>query len=141
MGLFSDIQDNIQKARAISAADVLVVPAQRIDTLVADPETREPRHRTDYAGTAWYGGRPQFIKGYPLPGPHAAQIEAPFWVPDSNAYAPGASGSAQIFQVSADVRQGGMAGGPRASTTTSSRRARRSPRSRKPTERCASTWP
>lgn len=107
MGLFSDIQNDIQKARSISASDVLVLPSQRIETLVADPETREPRRRTDYAGTTWYGGRPQHTDGVLLPGRHA-NIETPFWVPDSHQYEPGTAGDVQI-QVSAAV-QGGMAG-------------------------------
>lgn len=35
------------------------MPAQRIDTVVADPVTGDQRRRTDYAGTVWYGDRPQ----------------------------------------------------------------------------------
>ena len=101
MGLFSDIK----KAQAISADTVIPTAAPRIDTLVADP-MGEPRHRTDYAGTVWYGGRPEIIGRQPLPGADA-EITAPFWLPDSHAYEPELAETVQI-QASAAV-QGGNA--------------------------------
>jgi hypothetical protein len=101
MGLFSDIQS----AQQISADDVVSVPAQRIDTVVADPVSGAQRRRTDYAGTAWYGGRPQIVSGQALPGRHA-EIGTPFWLPDSHRYRPGVPGDVQI-QASAAV-QGGL---------------------------------
>lgn len=79
------------------------VPAQRIDTLVADPETGEQRRRTDYSGTVWYGGRPQTTGGMVVGGGGLAQITTPFWVPDSHMYEPGAAASVQI-QASAAVQ-------------------------------------
>jgi hypothetical protein len=79
------------------------VPAQRIDTLVADPETGEQRRRTDYSGTVWYGGRPQMTGGMVMGGGGLAQITTPFWVPDSHKYGPGAATTVQI-QASAAVQ-------------------------------------
>ena len=81
MGFLSDIRD----ARPIDAGEVSIVPAQRIDTLVADPASGEPRRRSDYAGTVWYGGRPQLIGDNARSGP-GARVKAPFWLPDSHAY-------------------------------------------------------
>ena len=81
-----------------------VAPAQRIDTLVADPASGEQRRRTDYAGTVWYGGRPQFVGSHPLPGKHA-RISASVWLPDSHTYA---AGAAVQVQATAAV-QAGMA--------------------------------
>ena len=72
------------------------VPAQRIDTRLADSMSGEQRHRTDYAGTVWYGGRPQMTGGMVIGGGGLAQITTPFWLPDSHMYEPGAAGDAQI---------------------------------------------
>ena len=77
--------------------------AQRIDTLVADPVTGEQRHRADYAGTVWYGGRPQMMGRMVMSRGGAAQITTPFWLPDSHAYDAGAAGGAQV-QASAAVQ-------------------------------------
>ena len=79
------------------------VPTQRIDTLVADPETGEQRRRTDYSGTVWYGGRPQITGGMVIGGGRIAQITTPFWLPDSHKYGPGAAAAVQI-QASAAVQ-------------------------------------
>ena len=79
------------------------LPAQRIDTLVADPQTGEQRWRTDYAGTVWYGGRPQMTGGMVMGGGGLAQITTPFWVPDSHKYGSGAATAAQI-QASAAIQ-------------------------------------
>jgi hypothetical protein len=98
MGFFSDSKD----ARPIEAGDVTVVPAQRIDTSVADPASGAQRRRTDYAGTAWYGGRPQLIGENARSGP-GARVDAPFWLPDSHTYE---TGDMQI-QATAAV-QGGL---------------------------------
>ena len=80
MGSFGDAKD----ARPIEASEVTVIPAQRIDTSVADPSGAQ-RRRTDYAGTVWYGGRPQLIGDNARSGP-GARLEAPFWLPDSHTY-------------------------------------------------------
>ena len=103
MGLF----DDINRAREITADQVTVTPAQRVDSLVTDPETGEQRRRTDHAGTVWYGGLPQFVGRHPLPGDTAAQISSSFWLPDSHAYDAAAGESVQI-QATASV-QGGLA--------------------------------
>jgi hypothetical protein len=103
VGLF----DDARRAREITADVTTFAPAQRIDTIVADPESGEQLRRTDYAGTVWYGGPPQMIGRHPLPGDTAAQISAPFWLPDSHEYEPGATGSGQV-QATAAV-QGGLA--------------------------------
>jgi hypothetical protein len=97
--------DDINKAGQISADDVALAPAQRIDTLVADPDSGEQLRRTDYAGTVWYGGRPQFVGRHPLPGADA-QIGASLWLPDSHGYEAGAAGGVQV-QATATV-QGGL---------------------------------
>ena len=102
MGLLNDIS----KATKISADKMTFAPAQRIDTLVTDPDSGEQRRRTDYGGTVWYGGRPQITGGHPLPGGHA-QISAPFWLPDSHVYEAGAARGVQV-QATAAVH-GGLA--------------------------------
>lgn len=81
MGFFSDSTG----ARPIEDSEVTVVPAQRIDTAVADPASGAQRRRTDYAGTVWYGGRPQLIGDNARSG-EGARVEAPFWLPDSHTY-------------------------------------------------------
>ena len=78
-------------------------PVQRIDTLVADPVTGEQRHRTDYAGTVWYGGRPQMTAGMVVSHGGGAQITTPFWLPDSHLYTAEAAGDA-LVQASAAVQ-------------------------------------
>ena len=70
--------------------------AQRLDMVVADPVTGERRRRTDYAGTVWYGGRPQMTGGMVMSRGGAAQITTPFWLPDSHVYEPAAAADAQI---------------------------------------------
>ena len=81
MGLFSDIR----KAQSMSTNDTQILPAQRIETLVADPGTGEQRHRTDYAGTLWFGGLPEIVGDNILPGA-SVHINAPVWLPDSHRY-------------------------------------------------------
>ena len=108
MGFLDDIQQQIHLAR--ESRDLITPePVQRIDTLVADPLSGERRHRTDYAGTVWYGGRPQL--GHPLSG-MGAQLTTPFWLPDSHMYEPTAAATAQV-QATAAIQ------GARASSTGS----------------------
>ena len=102
--MLDDMKDAMNAAAAMSADDVVVLPAQRIDTRVSGLEG-EPLQRTDYAGTAWYGGRPQLSGRHPIPGANAAQIRAPFWLPDSHRYR---SSDEVLIQMTAAV-QGGMA--------------------------------
>ena len=98
MGLFGDMK----KAGEISPDNMVFAPAQRIDTLVADPLSGEQRWRSDHAGTVWYGGRPEIVRGQPLPG-RSAQLTSPFWLPDSHAYEQAAAGDVQM-QASASVQ-------------------------------------
>lgn len=99
MGWLDDMKEEIAEAK--DARDTISpVPAQRIDTVVADPVSGEQRRRTDYAGTIWYGERPQI--GRPLPGA-LTEITTPVWLPDSHMYEPGAAGDAQV-QASAGVQ-------------------------------------
>jgi len=99
MGWLKGMQEEINQAK--SSRDALsVVPAQRIDTVVADAVSGQQRRRTDYAGTVWYGGRPQM--GRPLPAGDA-EIATPFWLPDSHMYEREAVGDAQL-QASAAVQ-------------------------------------
>ncbi len=79
------------------------MPAQRIDTVVADPVTGDQRRRTDYAGTVWYGDRPQITGAMVMSRGATAQITTPFWLLDSHVYEAGATGNAQI-QASAAVQ-------------------------------------
>jgi hypothetical protein len=79
------------------------LPAQRLDTVVTDPVSGAQRRRTDYAGTVWYGGRPQMTAGVVMSQGGAAQITTPFWLPDSHAYEPGAAGDA-LIQASAAIQ-------------------------------------
>ncbi len=102
MGLF----DDMKKAREMSADNPLCEPAPRLDTLVMDAVSGQQRRRTDYAGTIWFGGRPQMVGEHPLPGRNA-QIRTPLWLPDSHRYDAASAGDVEV-QASAAV-QGGMA--------------------------------
>ena len=99
MGWLDDMKQDIAEAQG-ARDKVTPVPAQRIDTVVADPGSGEQRFRTDYAGTIWYGGLPEM--GRPLQGA-LAQITTPVGLPDSHTYGPAAAASAQI-QASAAVQ-------------------------------------
>jgi hypothetical protein len=79
------------------------LPAQRIDTIVADPVSGDQRRRTDYAGTVWYGGRPQMTGGIVMSRGGGAQITTPFWLPDSHMYEPEAASDA-LIQASAAIQ-------------------------------------
>jgi len=107
MGLFDDMKQALHTAAAISADDVVVVPSPRIDTVVTDPGTGEPRHRTDYAGTVWFGGRPQLSGAFVISGAHE-QFTMPFWLPDSLGYEPSA---AALATVQASVALQGLGSG------------------------------
>jgi hypothetical protein len=92
VGLFGDMT----KAAQMAADHPVVVPAERIDVLAADAVSGKPCRRTDYAGTVWYGGPPEVLDGLPIHGGSATQIKAPFWLPDSLAYAAGVDGQVRI---------------------------------------------
>lgn len=63
-----------------------VDPQPRIDVLVEDAATREPRRLTTYSGTAWYGGRLNLTGSVNVY--QQAAIQTPFFVPDSLPYDP-----------------------------------------------------
>jgi hypothetical protein len=86
----------------MGAEEISPLPAQRIDMIVTDPASGEKRRRTDYAGTVWFGGQPEFIGGYPRPGVDT-EIRTAFWLPDSHKYESGAGGDA-LVQASAAVQ-------------------------------------
>jgi len=79
------------------------VAAPRIDTLVEHPLTGLRQRRTDYAGTVWYGGRPQMTGGMVISQGAGAQITTPFWLPDSHAYDAQAAAEA-LIQASAALQ-------------------------------------
>ena len=72
------------------------VPAPRIDSVVEHPLTGQKQRRTDYAGTVWYGGRPQMTPGMVISRGGGGQYTTPFWLPDSHAYDPQAAADTQI---------------------------------------------
>jgi len=86
-------------------------PQPRIDTLVRLPGGGEAR-RTEYAGTAWFDGKP-IIAGLTLRrsanaprGIRSTNFEASFFVPDSLPYQRTALGDATL-SVSVTLRAGG----------------------------------
>ena len=105
MGIFGDIKSSIESAHGLSPADAVFAPARRIETLVTDPTSHEPRRRTDYAGTIWFGGRPQLTAVRSMG--NEAQISTALRLPDSHGYEAQAAEGAQI-QASVGV-QGALA--------------------------------
>jgi hypothetical protein len=99
MGWLDEMKEEIAEAQG-ARDTVSAVPTERIDTIVTDPVSGEQRRRTDYAGTVWYGGRPEI--GRPRQGA-LAEITTPVWLPDSHAYEPEAVADAQV-QASAAVQ-------------------------------------
>lgn len=89
------------------------MPAQRIDTVVADPVTGDQRRRTDYAGAVWYGDRPQITGAMVMSRGATAQITTPFWLLDSHVYEAGATGNAQIHSPTSSKWAPGWARTPR----------------------------
>jgi hypothetical protein len=90
---------------------VEVEPQPRIDTIVRLPDGGEAR-RTEYAGTAWFDGKP-IISGLTLHrSPNAPRgirhtnFEAAFFLPDSLPYQRDALGDAAL-SVSVTLRAGG----------------------------------
>ncbi len=106
MGILDDLKGSIEAAQGIAGNEPVIAPTQRIDALIEDPESEERRRRTDYAGTIWFGGRPQITNGHTLQG-GLVEINDALRLPDSLAYRPAAAGAAQI-QATAAI-QGAMA--------------------------------
>lgn len=71
--------------RAVSAAMIEVVPQPRVDLLVDDASGSRRRH-TEYTGVVWFGGRPQLSALGSLTMTQGAQIQTPFFLPDSLPY-------------------------------------------------------
>ena len=98
MGFLDDIKKAAGDAGA-AGRQIVVEPGQRLDMIVTDADGGAQLRRSDYSGTAWFGGRQQLTDGRPVPGP-SSEINASFWLPDSHAYS--AAGAAQA-QVQASV--------------------------------------
>jgi len=105
MGFFGEIRSSIEAAQSTSADDAIVASARRIDTLVTDPTNHEHRLRTDYAGTIWFGGRPELTAVRSMG--REVEIRRALRLPDSHGYEPSVGENAQI-QASVAV-QGALA--------------------------------
>lgn len=75
-----------------------VVPNARIDTLVVDAASGLQRRRTEYTGTVWFAGRAS-LSGVTIS--RLAQIESPFFLPDSLPYRPDPLNDAQVVATAA----------------------------------------
>ena len=63
-----------------------VGPQPRIDVLVNDAATGAQLRRTTYAGTVWFGGRPQISGSVMITRSQMAILQSPFFLPDSLPY-------------------------------------------------------
>jgi hypothetical protein len=72
----------------MSASLIEVLPQPRIDILVTDAATGVQRRRTEYTGTVWFGGRPQVGSYGTITRTAYADIDTPFFLPDSLPYRP-----------------------------------------------------
>jgi hypothetical protein len=77
----------------MSRNPIEVVPNPRIDTLVVDAASGLQRRRTEYTGTVWFAGRPS-LSGMTVS--RLAQIESPFFLPDSLPYRTDLVGTALV---------------------------------------------
>jgi hypothetical protein len=68
----------------------------RIDTLAVDAVSGATRRRTEYAGTAWFGARPQLTGFGAVTRSQAVQIQSPFFLPDSLPYRSELAGTALV---------------------------------------------
>lgn len=75
---------------------IVIEPQPRIDTLVTDAPTGLTVRRTEYSGTAWFGGRPQFTSFGMVTRSQAARVESPFYLPDSLPYRADAAATAVV---------------------------------------------
>src|SRR5262245_27439841 len=78
------------------SAMIEVEPQPRIDVLVVDAATGERRRRTTYAGTVWFGGRPQISGGMVITRSQMAIVQSPFYLPDSLSYRADQAASALV---------------------------------------------
>ncbi len=69
---------------------IAVEPQPRIDTLTTDAASGTQLRRTEYTGTVWFGGKPQFTGYGTVTMSQAARVESPFFLPDSLPYRAGA---------------------------------------------------
>jgi hypothetical protein len=72
----------------MSETEIEVLPQPRMDHLVTDVATGQPRRRTEYTGTVWFGGRPQVAGPAVVTRGMGASIATPFFLPDSLPYRP-----------------------------------------------------
>ena len=121
MGLFGDkLRDAVESAQAITPEVVTVEPSSRLESLVVDPRSGENRHRTDYAGTIWFGGRPEVHGRHSLPGA-SSEIAAPVALPDSLAYRSEAAGEVHL-QAAATIQGGQVTSAGEPSRSSAPRR-------------------
>jgi hypothetical protein len=65
---------------------IAVEPQPRVDTLVIDAGTGASRRRTEYSGSVWFGGKPTMTGFGIMTTSRAAQVQTPFYLPDSLPY-------------------------------------------------------
>jgi hypothetical protein len=68
---------------------IAVEPQPRIDTLTTDAASGAQLRRTEYSGTTWFGGKPQFTDFGTITRTQAARVQSPFYLPDSLPYRAG----------------------------------------------------
>jgi hypothetical protein len=68
---------------------IAVEPQPRIDTLTTDAASGTQLRRTEYAGTVWFGGKPQLTGYGTITMSQAARVQTPFFLPDSLPYRAG----------------------------------------------------
>lgn len=78
------------------SSQIAVEPQPRIDTLVIDAPTGAQRRRTEYAGAVWFGGKPELTGFGIVTMGMAAQVQSPFFLPDSLPYRADAAAAAVI---------------------------------------------
>lgn len=80
----------------MAESTIEVLPQPRLDSVIVEAASGMQRRRTEYAGTAWFGGRPE-AAGYAVHATSAvAAIESPFFLPDSLPYRPDPLEDAQV---------------------------------------------
>lgn len=75
---------------------ISVEPQPRIDTLVIDAPTGAQRRHIEYSGAVWFGGRPEITSFGLVMMSRGAQVQSPFFLPDSLPYRADAAASALV---------------------------------------------
>jgi hypothetical protein len=78
------------------SSQLAIEPQPRIDTLVTDAPTGAQRRRTEYSGAVWFGGKPEITGFGMVTMARAAQVQSPFFLPDSLPYRAEAATTATI---------------------------------------------